>query len=999
MRQVQVDFSLRRSIRLRRYLLTVDASEHSTSDALRPFPLIPMKLRSSFLAALLALSLSRLFAADATDALQRSFNEPPNEAKPMVRWWWFGPAVVKPQLEREMALMKEGGFGGFEVQPTYPLALDGQYPGLKNFKFLSPEFFDLLGFTAAKAKALDLRMDLTLGSGWPYGGPMFTREEAVQSIRDGGSAEITPGQTSVTPPPLPVNAGRRGGGGGGPAPAAAPGPVVAALLGPIADGPNGATRYLPLKIENGAAQLPAELHGATKVRFIVSSPAGLMQVKRPAYGAEGYIVDHYNPTAIAKFIKEIAEPSIAALGANAPYSIFCDSLEISGEGWTPNLPAEFQRRRGYDLVPLLPALFDADFPKAAEIRADYGRTLAEIFNDAFVDEFTKLAKQHQTRFRLQAYGTPPTTLTTYARADISEGENYGVRAFSGTRWAASASHLLGRAVTSSEAFTWLHSPVFMAAPLDLKAESNQQFLNGVNQLLFHGWPYTAPGVEYPGWRFYAAAVFNEKNPWWLVMPDVNKYLTRISHLLRQGSPANDVALYLPEEDGFTNFTPSSLELAAAGGRGILNRLVSPYIPPILDAGLNFDFIDDGLLASHGKVTDRTLSFGDSHYRVIVLPNVTRIPLATLQQLAEFANRGGTLIAVGNLPTQAPGYRATNADHQAIRNLSAQLFQGPSAKGSVVASEAELGAALKNKLPPDVQFSQAQPNLGFVHRHTTAGEVYFLTNTSNQTLSETPVFRVTGLQPEWWNPVTGRATPAKIAARTDEGTSVALTLPPYGAQFLVFTKRNLRTSAATTSPNNSAAGLAPLDLSKDWEVTFKNSSAEADPAPQHFGTLVSWTENPATKYFSGIATYEKQVEITAPMLRAGLIQRLDFGAGEAATVAGGNQGYRANFQPPIGDAAVVFVNGQRAGAIWCPPYSIDVTGLLKPGANRIQVQVANRAVNYMADTARHPLPDYTALNADRTYGGNRFQPQDMNRIQALPSGLLGTVQLVTAPAED
>jgi hypothetical protein len=947
-----------------------------------------MKSAPRFLAILLACAAARLCAADATETLQQGFNTPPNEAKPTVRWWWFGPSVVKPQLEREMALMKEGGFGGFEVQPTYPLALDGQYPGLKNLKFLSPEFYDMLGFTAGKAKELELRMDLTLGSGWPFGGPMFSREEAVQSIRDAGTAEIVAGQTSVVPPPPAANAGRRGGG------AAPAGPIVAALLGPITDAAPGASRFIPLTVTDGAAQLPSNLHGATQVKFFGYAQAGLMQVKRPAYGAEGYIVDHYNPTAIAKFIKEIALPEIKALGANPPYSIFCDSLEISAEGWTPNLPAEFKKRRGYDLVPLLPALFDAEFPKAAEIRADYGRTIAEIFNDEFVDAFSKLAKENHTRFRLQAYGTPPTTLSTYARADINEGENYNVKVFSGTRWASSASHLLGRAVTSSEAFTWLHSPVFMAAPMDIKAESNLQFLNGINELLFHGWPYTAPGVEYPGWRFYAAAVFNEKNPWWIVMPDVTKYLARASYLLRQGAPANDVALYLPEEDGFTNFTPTSLEMAAAGGRGILNRLVSAFIPPIVDAGFNFDFVDDGLLASHGSVGDRALTFGNSNYKVVVLPNVTRIPLAALKKLEDFANRGGVLIAVGKAPSMAPGYLATDANHQAIRDLATRLFTGANAKGIVIPDEGQLAATLKSKLQPDVTYAQAQPNLGFVHRHTEAGEIYFLSNTSNQTITETPVFRVQNLQAEWWNPVTGRATPAKIVARSSEGSSVAINLPPYGAQFLVFTKRTL-----PSAPAAAAANITPLDLSKDWDVTFKNSSTEADPAPQHFGTLISWTDNPATKFFSGVATYEKQIEVPATMLQAGLAQRLDFGSGSAATVAGGNQGYRANFQPPIGDAAVVFVNGQRAGSMWCPPYNVDVTGLLKPGANRIQIQVANRAVNYMADTAKHPLPDYTALNADRTYGGNRFQPQDLNRIQVLPSGLLGAVQLVSAAPEN
>lgn len=938
-----------------------------------------MKLAFLFACSLLASAVTPALGADATAALQQGFKEPPSETRPTVRWWWFGPAVVKPQLAREMTLMKEGGFGGFEVQPTYPLALDGQYPGLKTLKFLSPEFLDMLRFTAAQAKELGLRMDLTLGSGWPYGGPLFTREEAAQSIRDGGTVNVVPGQTRVTPP-SPATDGHRD---------AAAGPVIAALLGPVNDAAPGASPYVPLPLEQGVAQLPANLRGATQVRFFVYAPAGLMQVKRPAYGAEGFIVDHYSPTAIAKFIEKVAKPEMAALRENPPYSIFCDSLEIGGEGWTPNFPAEFKRRRGYDLVPLLPALFDTTLPKAAEIRADYGRTVAEIFNDVFVDAFSRLAREHHSRFRIQAYGTPPTTLSTYAHADLAEGENYNWTRFSGTRWASSASHLLGRKVTSSEAFTWLHSPAFMAAPLDIKAESTLQFLNGVNQLVFHGWPYTAPGVEYPGWRFYAAGVFNEKNPWWLVMPDVTTYLARIGYLLRQGSPANEVALYLPEEDGFATFTPTSLQMAAAGGRGILNRLVNPFIPPILESGHNFDFIDDGLLMARGQVGKQTLSFGDSHYKVVVLPNVTRIPLPAFKKLAAFADRGGILIAVGNLPSLAPGYLATPADHDAIRRLSARLFQGPKANGLLVSSESQLAAVLKSRLQPDVTPSREPSSLGFVHRHTAAGEIYFLGNPSNQPLNETPIFRVQGLQAEWWNPVTGRVTPAEVAGRSDTGTAVTVDLPPFGAQFLVFTQRRLR---ATTPP--AGADMPPLDLSTDWDVSFKNSSDEPDPPPQHFSTLVSWTDHAATRYFSGVATYEKRVEVPAAMLQPGLVQQLDFGAGRAGNVAGGAQGFRANFQPPVGDAAVVYVNGIRAGSVWCPPYRVDITGLLKPGSNRIQVRVANRAVNYMADTDRHPLPDYAALNADPRLGGHRFQAQDMKHITTTPSGLLGPVQLLS-----
>src|SRR5204862_1334153 len=105
-------------------------------------------------------------AANVTE-LQRLFENPPADSRIMMRWWWFGPAVTRPELEREMRLMRDGGIGGIEVQPVYPLALDDEKAGIENLPFLSPGFLDAVGFTAAKADELGLRFDLTLGSGWP----------------------------------------------------------------------------------------------------------------------------------------------------------------------------------------------------------------------------------------------------------------------------------------------------------------------------------------------------------------------------------------------------------------------------------------------------------------------------------------------------------------------------------------------------------------------------------------------------------------------------------------------------------------------------------------------------------------------------------------------------------------------------------------------------------------------------------------------------------------
>src|SRR6185503_9999529 len=129
--------------------------------------------------------------------LQKLFQSPPDDSRVMMRWWWFGPAVTKPQLEREMRKMKEGGIGGFEVQPVYPLELDDAKTGIKTLPYLSDDFLDAVRFTAGKARELGLRFDLTLGSGWPYGGPSVTISQAAGRLRvertdvAGGAQRVT----------------------------------------------------------------------------------------------------------------------------------------------------------------------------------------------------------------------------------------------------------------------------------------------------------------------------------------------------------------------------------------------------------------------------------------------------------------------------------------------------------------------------------------------------------------------------------------------------------------------------------------------------------------------------------------------------------------------------------------------------------------------------------------------------------------------------------------
>src|SRR5215472_16916942 len=125
--------------------------------------------------------------------LREMFAAPPADARPMVRWWWFGPAVVKPEIARELDRMHEAGIGGVELAAEYPLSLDDAAKGIVNLRYGSPEYVDLLRFANEHATELGMRVDLTLGSGWPYGGPDIPIDLAAGRLRVVAVALPSPG--------------------------------------------------------------------------------------------------------------------------------------------------------------------------------------------------------------------------------------------------------------------------------------------------------------------------------------------------------------------------------------------------------------------------------------------------------------------------------------------------------------------------------------------------------------------------------------------------------------------------------------------------------------------------------------------------------------------------------------------------------------------------------------------------------------------------------------
>ncbi len=371
--------------------------------------------------------------------VQRAFATPPGDSRILMRWWWFGPSVTREEIDAEIRHMKEGGIGGFELAVVYPMALDDPASGLRNERYLSPEFLDKVRFAAERARALGLRMDVTVGSGWSYGGTYITPDLASARLRS-DRREVTPDRTSVARP-VPFENDR----------------LIAAFVGrgSLREADPRTFREIDVSGDGPIALPPGD--GPRVVAFYFASHSGQI-VKRAAVGAEGYVLDHYQRAAIETHLREAGDKLLAAAGPGGIHAIFCDSLEVYDADWTPDLFEQFRARRGYDLRPLLPLLDQDAGDRALTLRRDYGRTLSELFEERFMVPMHDWAARNHVLFRIQDYGEPPATLASARLADLGDGEGWKFRELTSSRWASSASHLLGRPVTTSETWTGCTPP-------------------------------------------------------------------------------------------------------------------------------------------------------------------------------------------------------------------------------------------------------------------------------------------------------------------------------------------------------------------------------------------------------------------------------------------------------------------------------------------------------------------------------------------------------------
>ena len=470
--------------------------------------------------------------------------------------------------------------------------------------------------------------------------------------------------------------------------------------------------------------------------------------------------------------------------------------------------------------------------------------------------------------RSQTYGIPPVTLSSNALVDLPEGE--------GSQWRALHPRRAGRhrpaistarPVTSSETWTWLHSPVFRATPLDMKAEADLHFLQGVNQLIGHGWPYSPPEAGEPGWRFYAAAVFNDHNPWWLVMPDIALYLQRVSFLLRQGT-AGERCRRVPA-DGRRVRRVHARPRFGQPGDGAADRPDRDSADP--GRGLQLRF--------HRRCgASRKVGVP---YRILVLPGVERIPLATLEKITKCGRDGDCDAAA---PSLAPGLKEPETDTPKIRELARGCGWLRTRRSSA-----------RRCTRRSRRMWRSAPEIGFVHRKLAFAEIYFLANTSNHPVQSTAKFRVRGMQA-----ASGTRSRARSHGR---GNPLALDLAPYESRV-----RGVLEGAR-------AGAARPRRVRADRPE--RRMEGDVPDGDREMNALHSWTES---RPFFRAGDVREDCDAAATAKRRHLPEFRRRNAGGARRARAGT-GMRAMLDGPVRDAAVVYVNGKRAGAVWCAPFEV------------------------------------------------------------------------------
>ncbi|MCX6221729.1 MAG: glycosyl hydrolase [Bacteroidia bacterium] len=677
-----------------------------------------------------------------------------------------------------------------------------------------------------------------------------------------------------------------------------------------------------------------------------------------------------------------------------------DSWEVGPQNWTKNMPEEFKKRRGYDIVPFLPVFTGrviGDLQITERFMWDLRKTISELMVENYVAEMQKLCHEHGLRFSFESYNTIGNDLDAANWTDEPMSEfwtrNDGDWYFDKVKGMSSAAHLNNRPIAGAESFTSAEEERWLLHPANIKAIGDRFLCDGVNRFVFHRfamqpWLNRKPGMSMGPYGLH----YERTQTWWEYSLPWHSYLTRCQYLLRQGTFVSDVLNLQPEE-----------------------TIYRYKILPI--TGYDYDACSPDAFqrvkVSDGKLIDGS---GNSH-RLLVLTHTGTMTESTLRHIRDLVVQGASVL--GDPPLATPGLTDYPKADVKLTAMVEELWgtrvehikERKVGKGRVFQNISPEEALSRIGLVSDFV---SDKKLRYIHRKINDSDVYFVANGADSTIVANCTFRVTGKRPSLWDPETGKTKALRTYATTGEGTiRIPVLLGPAGSVFVVFSpktdsdpkrvvkitcngetllqdgiaSRDIKNenfkagifdvlSGKISFPGsyiftkadgekltvNSSSELKPMVVSGPWKLKFPAGSGVS--ADVTLNQLESWTRLPDKEinYFSGTGSYSKTLVIPTNSIKKGNQLYLDLGKVQVM--------------------ANVFVNGKNAGIIWKPPYRTDITSLVHEGENSLKIEVVNLWVN--RQIGDELLPEDSERNPNGTLKQNTW-PDWLSEEKPSPTG--------------
>lgn len=851
-----------------------------------------------------------------------------------MRWWWNGNRVTSGEALRELDVLKNAGIGGVEINAIAMPSVPGGDPDAiaPALEWLSPEWNEVVKATAQGARERGMLADLIIGSGWPFGGRFLEPGEMLQLVTVQKHVLKGPGVFRRSVEELTRGDFRTWD------------PV---RREEVPEGLPTELRFLRL-VPSGSVETGRELLPDARREDVVEFPIpagefvlyagswreGFRIVVRGAPGADGPVVDHFNRESVLRYLDRVSGRLAPALGGRLGdhfRAVFCDSLELGEANWTGDFAQQFMDRRGYDPLPWLHYMADADQPEDGEpgadlrrrLRYDFNRTIAELFEERFLQTLADWAHANGVKARVQAYGREVHSLEGAMLADLPEGETWiwgGEKTpfpTAGNRFVASAAHLAGRPVVSAESMTNTVT-TFRTLPYQLKQTGDLTLLSGVNHFILHGFNFSPPEAGFPGWVQYGS-YFSEHNTWWPYMKHWADYAARVSWVLQNSTSRARVAVLSPDLDVWSEYGRPYYPFPEREAPLYVWRLWESFH----SAGFNTDYISERILLE-GKLEEGTLGFGDQRYEVVVSPGLKRMSPAAARRLAEFVEAGGRAVFMERVPDQGASYVDLGEGDRAVREALARVSAGST--GRVVQAEAppETGTAawalrlLEGLgIDPDVRFESPVPDISQLHQRAGDRDVFLLVHSGlSETAQVVAEFPAQGGKTAWrWDPEKGDRS---VFPRGEDGR-YRIRMSPLESLLLVFEPGPAPADAPVWEPLPEPGN--ELRLEAPWALRFQNgvTGESWEESLPGLADLASGGD-PRRESFSGTVTYTLEFQS-----EEGAGNWLDLGE--------------------VHGISEVRLNGRDLGVRWYGQHRYLLDGALQRGANRLEVKVTNSLCNY------------------------------------------------------